>query len=171
MPTSKNTNVVKVIRTVYRINDTSSPAANPIVSAWAAKPTLKLDVKPEVLLKVEEVPAKPTINIPLASPTSPRPDFLEPLSPTSSVQLHTKWQIAEYWNWQMDHPGFWEEKIEQLEKRREKYNVKSGWSAKDIAAADAIDEELTYCFKELQQFKEHMDYSEDDADINESIQH
>jgi hypothetical protein len=168
-----NVNVVKVIRTVYRINDTSSPAAKPVVSVWATKPTLKLDVNAEVPSKPEEVPSTPTINIPPISPTPtiPRPDFLEPLSPTSSVQLHTKLQIAEYWNWQMDHPGFWEEKIEQLEKRREKYNVKGGWSAKDVVAADAIDEELRYCFKELQQLKEDMDYSEDYADINETIQH
>jgi hypothetical protein len=174
MPTSKNVNVTKVIRTVYRVNEIPSAVAPPVISAWASKLTVKPEVKPEIL-------SKPSITIPSASlppsssPTSPRPGFLEPLSPTPSTQLQANMEIemtvrvANYWNWQMDHPGFWEEKIEQLEKRREKYNTKGGWSAKDSAAADLIDEELKYCFKELQQLKEDMNYSEDDADIDEPI--
>jgi hypothetical protein len=151
MPDKKNINIVKIIRTVHRIGEyPSSSSASPVISAWASKPTLKLEVPS----------SKPTVNIPSTSPTSPRPGFLEPLSPAAAsllqtnIDLHTKERVAEYWNWQMEQPGFWEEKIEHLEKRREKYNVKSGWSAKDVAAADAIDQELKYCFKELQQLKE-----------------
>lgn len=170
----KNIDGVKVVRTVYRVNEIPSPVAKPSISAWASKPTLKQEVNQvKTVVKTEVLPTVSISSPP--SPTTPRPGFLEPLSTTFSTQLEArmeadmKLRVAKYWNWQMDQPGFWEERIEQLEKHREKYNIKGGWAANDVAAADAIDEELTYCFNELQQLKEDLVYSEDDADIDETI--
>ena len=49
----------------------------------------------------------------------------------------------------MLRPSFWLRRIEQLEKEREYFNKKRGWSAADIQAVDRIDEEIGECQDEL----------------------
>lgn len=46
-------------------------------------------------------------------------------------------------------PSFWLRRIEQLEKEREYFNKKRGWSAADICAVERIDEEIEECQTEL----------------------
>jgi hypothetical protein len=46
-------------------------------------------------------------------------------------------------------PSFWNRRIEQLEKEREYFNKKRGWSAADIVAVGRIDEEIEECQNEL----------------------
>lgn len=46
-------------------------------------------------------------------------------------------------------PSFWLRRIEQLEKEREYFNKKRGWSAMDITAVDRIDEDIQECENEL----------------------
>ena len=144
----KNVKVVQVIRTVHKVG------GPPPVYITPPKP--KEDPKPQVQIKTP-------------APNSPRPDFLEPLSPASmqkKLTVDMQQRITDYWNYQMEQPWFWEEKIELLEREREKYNKKRGWSGKDLAAVEAIDEEIKYCLKNL----EELQYSEEeDAGFDETF--
>lgn len=120
----------------------------------------------------------PKNKVVIATP-SPRPEFLEPLSPkpvTPPPPPPTPWEIlgmAEtdyhammgrvrqqmmdsmretYMNnllADLDSPSFWLGRIEQLEREREYFNKKRGWSALDIASVDRIDEEIKECEDEL----------------------
>ena len=115
----------------------------------------------------------------VSPPTSPRPEFLEPLSPkpiTPPTPPPTPWetlgmeeteyhammerlrkQYAEdmrktYINnllADLQRPSFWLRRIEMLEKEREYFNKKRGWSAADMIAVDRIDEEIAECQDEL----------------------
>ena len=42
----------------------------------------------------------------------------------------------------LEDPEYYEYRIEQLERSREKYNKKMSWSAEDMEQIDAIDEEI-----------------------------
>lgn len=46
-------------------------------------------------------------------------------------------------------PAFWLGRIERLEKEREYFNKKRGWSAADILCVDRIDDEIRECEEEL----------------------
>lgn len=50
---------------------------------------------------------------------------------------------------EMDEVDYWENQIEILETRRERYNKKRGWSAQDLDAIDEIDEAIAYCEEQL----------------------
>jgi hypothetical protein len=107
---------------------------------------------------------------------SPRPEFMEPLSPKPLTPPPTPWQILgmpepEYWamtervqkmyreierkNYEeallndLNRPRFWEGRIEKLEKEREYFNRKGGWSAIDMACVDRIDAQIHECEIEL----------------------
>lgn len=131
-----------------------------------------------ILMKTKPQTSKKT------TPTTPRPEFLEPLSPTpvspSLVPLPpppTPWEdlgmteqeflaMMERVRQQqreslrenyinnlladLKRPSFWLRRIEQLEKEREYFNKKRGWSAGDMLAVDRIDEEIEECEKELE---------------------
>lgn len=141
-------NVVEVIRTVHKVG-----GPPPSITKPQSKPI------PKAIPQL-----KPQIKTP---PNSPRPDFLEPLSPSSTTQKKNEEEMKErikaYWDWQMEQPGFWEEKIEQLEKSREKYNRKGAWSANDLVAVNAIDAELEYCWKNLYELLEEYDADSDET--------
>lgn len=126
-----------------------------------------------------------------STPKTPRPEFLEPLSPSPvSPSLvpppppPTPWEelgmsepeflaMMERVRQQqreamrenyinnlfadLKRPSFWLRRIEQLEKEREYFNKKRGWSAADIVAVDRIDEEIEECENELE-----MIYAEED---------
>lgn len=47
-------------------------------------------------------------------------------------------------------PSFWLRRMEQLEKEREYFNKKRGWSAMDMLAVDKIDAEIQECENELE---------------------
>ena len=49
----------------------------------------------------------------------------------------------------LQRPSFWLRRIEMLEKEREYFNKKRGWSAADMMAVDRIDEEIAECQDEL----------------------
>ncbi len=116
---------------------------------------------------------------PASPPSSPRPEFLEPLSPkpiTPPTPPPTPWEMlgmeeVEY-HAMMDRvrkqyaedmrktymdnmiadlqrPNYWLRRIEMLEKEREYFNKKRGWSAADMIAVDRIDEEIAECEDEL----------------------
>jgi hypothetical protein len=124
-----------------------------------------------ILMKTKPQTSKKT------TPTTPRPEFLEPLSPTlPPPPPPTPWEdlgmsepeflammkrvrdqqcesmrenyinnlLADF-----KRPSFWLRRIEQLEKEREYFNKKRGWSAMDITAVDRIDEDIQECENEL----------------------
>lgn len=125
------------------------------------------------------------------TPTTPRPDFMEPLSPTPTSPSTmppppppTPWEdlgmteadflammerVREQQRESMrenfvnnlvadlKRPSFWLRRIEQLEKEREYFNKKRGWSAMDMVAVDRIDEEIQECEDELE-----MIYADED---------
>lgn len=118
------------------------------------------------------------------TPTSPRPEFLEPLSPTPTspsqmppppppspwedlgmteeeflammerVRQEQRKSMRENFinNLVADlrRPSFWLRRMEQLEKEREYFNKKRGWSAMDMLAVDKIDAEIQECENELE---------------------
>lgn len=111
---------------------------------------------------------------------SPRPEFLEPLTPKPIAPPPpppTPWEVlglpeGDYHAMmerldklygdmrrgdyeanlldEMNDPSYWKRRIEGLEREREYFNKKRGWSAADIACVDRIDEQIAECEKELQ---------------------
>lgn len=49
---------------------------------------------------------------------------------------------------------YWSCRLEQLEREREHYNKKRGWSAADILAVERIDSDIEECQYELSSFEE-----------------
>lgn len=91
-------------------------------------------------------------NTPISPFPSPsRPHFLEPLSPTIEPlqKAIIKQNEGKYLEFLMEQAYFWEERIEQLERRREKYNIKGSWSAEDVFATEEIDKEIRFCEENL----------------------
>lgn len=113
------------------------------------------------------------------TPLMPRPEFLEPLSPNSATPTllpPTPWDVLgmsepdylammqrvkkmyrdidreNYQNMllqEMNSPSYWNQRIEYLEKEREFFNKKRGWSALYIACVDKIDAQIQECEEEL----------------------
>ncbi len=54
----------------------------------------------------------------------------------------------------LDSPSYWESRIETLERCRERYNKKRGWSAEDIAAVEDIDAQIQECEENLARIEE-----------------
>lgn len=111
-----------------------------------------------------------------APPVSPRPEFLEPLSPTPLTPPPSPWStlgmdesdyhammgrvMKQYSDSmrktyvdnlldEMNYPSYWLGRIEQLEKEREYFNRKRGWSAAEIMAVEKIDAEIQECQDEI----------------------
>ncbi len=81
-----------------------------------------------------------------------------------TMQQMLQWQIENYTRnmiADLDSVSFWESRIETLEKSRERYNKKRGWSAEDVAAVDAIDAEIQECENEIARLEEYDDYEDD----------
>ncbi len=116
-------------------------------------------------IKKPESPPTPT------SPTSKeRPDFLEPLptSPSSDAYRKAfyeemKKREQEYYEWEAEQPSTYQREIELLERRREKYNKKASWSAKDAAEVDKIDKEIAENQKMINWLKDDW-YGDEDSE-------
>lgn len=136
----------------------------------------------------------PKNKIVVNTPPSPRPEFLEPLSPkpiTPPPPPPTPWETLgmteedyvammgrvraqmmetmrkNYINnllADLENPSYWLRRIEQFEKEREYFNQKRGWSAADIAAVERIDEEIQECEDELDRIYANEDRLEVDYD-------
>lgn len=65
---------------------------------------------------------------------------------------------------EIESPSFWLRRIEQLEKEREYFNKKRGWSAADMLAVDKIDEEIEECQVELDKLCAEEDRLENEYD-------
>jgi hypothetical protein len=146
------------------------------------KPVAKADDDDfsSIVMKLKPQTSRRTTPVSVKSkspPTSPRPEFLEPLSPNPITPPPTPWETlgmeeADYHammerikNQYMEDmrktfmenlyadlqsPSFWLRRIESLEKEREYFNKKRGWSAADIVAVERIDEEIAECQEELE---------------------
>ena len=53
----------------------------------------------------------------------------------------------------MNSVGYWESRIETLERYRERYNTKAGWSADAIQDVKDIDAEIAQCEEEIYQIE------------------
>jgi hypothetical protein len=116
-----------------------------------------------------------------------RPEFLEPLSP-KPILSPNPWDVLgmaepEYDAMQqrvskmykemdkkayqdalleeLSDPGYWKGRIELLEREREFFNKKRGWSAADIACVDSIDAQIHECEDELERIYAEADRLED----------
>jgi hypothetical protein len=65
---------------------------------------------------------------------------------------------------ELDSPSYWNGRIEQLEKEREYFNKKRGWSAMDIACVDSIDAQIQECEEELDRIYAEVDRLEAEYD-------
>ncbi len=57
-------------------------------------------------------------------------------------------------------PSYWLNRIEILERQRERFNQKRGWSATDLALVEDIDNEIFLCEDELEALYDQEDYVE-----------
>lgn len=166
------------------------------------KSTASSQGKPAVVVNEDDYPSILMVNKPPSSRKntpksksssssaaldSPRPDFLEPLSPkpiTPPPPPPTPWETlgmpeADYYAMmervqkmyremdraiyeqqlldELNSPMYWKDRIEGLEQEREFFNKKRGWSATDIACVDRIDELIAECVDELDRI-----YAEED---------
>ena len=64
----------------------------------------------------------------------------------------------------LDSPSYWSRRIEHLEKEREYFNKKRGWSAMDIACVDNIDAQIYECEEELDRIYAEVDRLEAEYD-------
>lgn len=76
-----------------------------------------------------------------------------------------EWQIENF-NRNMladlDTIAYWESRIETLEKARERYNKKRGWSAEDLLAVEQIDQEICECEDEIDRIEAYDEYEVDE---------
>ncbi len=125
--------------------------------------------KPKEMMPTTPPPAIKKPESPVASPTAKeRPGFLEPLpsSPRSDAYRNAlyedmKAKEKEYYEWEARQPNTYRREIELLERRREKYNKKAAWSAKDAAEVDKIDKEIQDNQKMIDWLEEDLYYDED----------
>ena len=61
-------------------------------------------------------------------------------------------------------PSYWLNRIEILERQRERFNQKRGWSATDLALVEDIDNEISLCEDELEALYDQEDYIESVCD-------
>jgi len=126
-----------------------------------------------IIIKVKPTSIKKTTP---NNASSPRPEFLEPLSPTPSVQSTAPWDLvgmteADFTAMQarvhkqmaetmcqdyvrnlladLKNPSFWYQRIDRLETEREYFNKKRGWSALDVTCVEKIDQEIKECEQEI----------------------
>jgi hypothetical protein len=65
---------------------------------------------------------------------------------------------------EMNSPSYWERRIEILEKEREFFNKKRGWSAGDIVCVDRIDAQIAECEGEVERIYAELDRLENEYD-------
>ena len=110
--------------------------------------------RPKVEVKVITPP--PAIKKPELQATSPlsndkeRPGFLEPLVSSPKADAFRKAfyedmkkREQEFYEWESRQPGTYRREIENLERRRQKYNKKASWTGKDAAEVEKIDKEIS----------------------------
>jgi hypothetical protein len=99
---------------------------------------------------------------------SPRPGFLEPISPIvkstpdAARQMMLKYQkqnMEEFYQWEANQPSTWLRQIEVLENRRSVITKKGKLSAEDAYELDLLDEKIEYCEDVLAELEN--DYFED----------
>lgn len=130
----------------------------------------------------------------VSSPQEVRPEFMEPLTPTPVTPPPpppTPWEVlgmpeAEYIamtervnkmyremereSYQqallddLNDPRYWNIRIEHLEREREYFNKKRGWSAADIACVESIDSQIYECEDELDRIYAEVDRLEVEYD-------
>jgi hypothetical protein len=132
-----------------------------------------------ILVKTKQPSSRKTTPIAIK-----RPEFLEPLSPKPSTPPPTPWDILgmpepEYHAMQqrlmkmykemdkkayqdallddLNDPGYWKGRIELLEREREFFNKKRGWSAADIACVESIDAQIHECEDEMERIYSEVD--------------
>jgi hypothetical protein len=132
-------------------------------------------LKNEVLrIKAEATKLTTKVKEPVKSPlakevaASPRPEFLEPISPMAKApadsisKLFAEYQkknVEEYRRWEEQQPSTWLRQIEVLENQRSKITKKGKLSAQDLSELDEIDERIEYCEEVLADLEN--DYFED----------
>ena len=153
-------------------------------------PTVVLDDDrfPSILMKTKQPSSRKTTPKSADTPVpldTKRPEFLEPLSPKlipspwdvlgmAEPEYHTMQQRVQKMYKEMDKkayqealleelsdPGYWKGRIELLEREREFFNKKRGWSAADIACVDSIDAQIHECEDELDRLYAEVDRLED----------
>ena len=120
-------------------------------------------------------PLSPTPITPPA-PNTPPPTPWENLNMTETdyhammERVHKQYleiQRRDYVNYmlaELDSPSYWYRRIESLEKERQYFNKKRGWSAADIMAVDRIDAEIAECEDELDRLESDVDRLEAEYD-------
>lgn len=107
---------------------------------------------------------------PVKSPlvATPRPGFMEPISPVVKTSPDTiskmmleyqKKNMAEYYEWEANQASTWLRQIEVLETQRSKITKKGKLSAEDLSQLDEIDDRIEYCEEVLADLEN--DYFED----------
>jgi uncharacterized small protein (DUF1192 family) len=64
----------------------------------------------------------------------------------------------------LNNPSYWQGRIELLEREREFFNKKRGWSALDISAVEKIDNEIAECQDEIERIYAEADRLEYEYD-------
>jgi hypothetical protein len=127
------------------------------------------NLKSEVLRMKAEYQAKQPVKAappaPLVIVTTPRPEFLEPISPkpqissAKMIQDYQRKNMEAYFQWEVQQPSTWLKQIEVFEKQRSKITQKGKLSANDLEELEALDEKIEYCEDALADLEN--DYFED----------
>lgn len=129
-------------------------------------------LKSEVLRMKAEYQAKQPVKAappaPLVIAMTPRPEFLEPISPVGivspkvsamMVREYTKKNMEEYLQWEIQQPSTWLKQLDVFENQRSKITKKGKLSASDLDELDDLDEKIKYCEDALADLE--GDYFED----------
>ena len=125
--------------------------------------------------KPKDVPIVPKLSIPepikkpVTPPMSPiakeRPGFLEPNPVSPGAEALKRFYMdsmrknqEEYYEWEANQPSTWTRMIDELERRREKYNKKAAWSAMDLLEVEKIDKRIAECEDILGRLEEDDEY-------------
>jgi len=105
---------------------------------------------------------------PLSKEVTPRPEFLEPISPVvkspaassdKMIRDYQKKNMEEYLRWEIQQPNTWLKHIDFLENQRSKITQKGALSANDLQEMDEIDAKIEYCEDAIADLED--DYFED----------
>lgn len=123
-----------------------------------------LKIKAEAVKQNQQQQKQTPVKTPTKVQESPRPDFLEPvspkpISPEKLIQEYQRKNVEEYLRWEMEQPSTYLRQIELLEIRRSKITMKGKLSAKDLEELEEIDEQIEECEDVLADLED--DYFED----------
>lgn len=65
---------------------------------------------------------------------------------------------------ELNNPSYWQRRIESLEKEREYFNKKRGWSAADMVCVERIDTDIQECEDEIERIYAEVDRLEAEYD-------